>query len=168
MMPTIRIDEDVWRHLQTRAKPFVDTPNDVLRRELKIDQVGPTPPPAAGPPRGSVGLRPDRDYTHLRVKGYRLQGRYVSCHSFREVLLHLCDHLRAGDPDQFDKVARSLRGRKRVYFSSKPDDLRNPELLKGGGLAVETNLNANILVGLCRALLRALGRDPDTFEIDVV
>jgi negative regulator of replication initiation len=35
-MPTIRIDDDVWTFLQSKAIPLQDTPNDVLRRELKI------------------------------------------------------------------------------------------------------------------------------------
>jgi hypothetical protein len=35
-MPTIRIDEDVWGYLKSKARPFEDTPNDVLRRELRI------------------------------------------------------------------------------------------------------------------------------------
>jgi hypothetical protein len=38
---TIRIDPDVWLALQQRAVPFVDTPNDVLRRLLGLgDQSG--------------------------------------------------------------------------------------------------------------------------------
>ena len=45
MMPTIRVDEDVYEWLQQRAKPFVDTPNSVLRRELKIDSA-PLPSPS--------------------------------------------------------------------------------------------------------------------------
>ena len=36
-MPTVRIDDEVWEALQKRAKPFVDTPNDVLRRMLGLD-----------------------------------------------------------------------------------------------------------------------------------
>ena len=31
-MYDIRVDSDVWSHLQTFAEPFVDTPNSVLRR----------------------------------------------------------------------------------------------------------------------------------------
>ncbi len=31
-MPTIRIDEEVWGWLQSKARPFEDTPNSVLRR----------------------------------------------------------------------------------------------------------------------------------------
>jgi restriction system protein len=38
-MPTIRIDDDVWKALQEGAKPFVDTPNDVLRRVFCLDPV---------------------------------------------------------------------------------------------------------------------------------
>jgi hypothetical protein len=37
MMPTIRIDEDVWKFLQEEAIPFEDTPNSVLRRLLDLD-----------------------------------------------------------------------------------------------------------------------------------
>ena len=35
-MPSVRIDEDVYRELQKRAEPFVDTPNSVLRRVLGL------------------------------------------------------------------------------------------------------------------------------------
>jgi hypothetical protein len=38
-MPTIRIDDEVWSFLQSKAVPLEDTPNDVLRRELKIGGV---------------------------------------------------------------------------------------------------------------------------------
>ena len=37
-MPNIRIDRDVYQSLQQRAVPFVDTPNDVLRRLLNLDR----------------------------------------------------------------------------------------------------------------------------------
>jgi hypothetical protein len=35
-MPVIRIDDEVWKYLQQRARPFVDSPNDVLRRLLGL------------------------------------------------------------------------------------------------------------------------------------
>jgi hypothetical protein len=37
MTPTIRVDEEVFKALQERAKPFVDSPNDVLRRLLSLN-----------------------------------------------------------------------------------------------------------------------------------
>ncbi|MDT0203971.1 hypothetical protein [Nocardioides sp. AE5] len=44
MTPTIRIDHEVYEKLQEQAKPFVDTPNAVLRRLLEL--------PEAPEPRG--------------------------------------------------------------------------------------------------------------------
>ena len=35
---TIRIDDEVWKYLQLRALPLVDTPNDVLKRLLGINK----------------------------------------------------------------------------------------------------------------------------------
>ena len=34
------IDEDVWRELQKRGEPFVDTPSDVIRRLLGLGEGG--------------------------------------------------------------------------------------------------------------------------------
>ena len=33
-MPVIRVDDEVWKELQKRAEPLVDTPNSVLRKIL--------------------------------------------------------------------------------------------------------------------------------------
>ena len=38
-MPTIRIDEEVYAWLQNLACPFEDTPNSVLRRIAKLNEV---------------------------------------------------------------------------------------------------------------------------------
>ena len=37
MVPTIRVDDEVYERLQKAAKPFVDTPNSALRRLLGLD-----------------------------------------------------------------------------------------------------------------------------------
>lgn len=39
-MQTIEIDDEVWRELQARAVPLVDTPNLVVRRALGLDALG--------------------------------------------------------------------------------------------------------------------------------
>jgi hypothetical protein len=41
MMPTIRIDNDVFEALKSLAEPFVDTPNSVIRRLLDENGVAP-------------------------------------------------------------------------------------------------------------------------------
>lgn len=50
-MPTIRIDDDVWTYLKSKARPFEDTPNDVLRRELPVRDVGQRSTPVCVPGR---------------------------------------------------------------------------------------------------------------------
>ncbi len=35
-MPTIEIDDDIWKELQSRAAPLIDTPSTVLRRILDL------------------------------------------------------------------------------------------------------------------------------------
>ena len=178
-MPTIRIDEDVWRYLQSKAKPFEDSPNDVLRREVGLmggvaRNRGFDAPEGtkSDPDRGLNGqrhadsLKPDKDYTHHRVRGFRVDGRYFPSHSFKEVLVNMSNHLRGSHRSHFDKAALGLRGKKRVYFSQSPQDLKSPEQLSGNGLFVETNLNANLIVGICRKLLEKLGHDLGKFDID--
>lgn len=37
MTPTVRIDDEVYEFIKKHAEPFVDSPNDVLRRLLRLD-----------------------------------------------------------------------------------------------------------------------------------
>jgi hypothetical protein len=46
-MPTIRIDDEVWKALQQHATPFVDSPNDVLRKLLGLSGLTPKASSAA-------------------------------------------------------------------------------------------------------------------------
>jgi restriction system protein len=65
-MPTIRIDDEVWKALQERAKPFVDTPNDVLRRVFELDQVvsssSASVPGKKAKMRVRIGATPEHEY----------------------------------------------------------------------------------------------------------
>jgi hypothetical protein len=38
MSPKVHLDDEVYAYLQRRARPFDDTPNSVLRRELGLDE----------------------------------------------------------------------------------------------------------------------------------
>jgi negative regulator of replication initiation len=169
-MPTIRIDGDVWVYLQSKAKPFEDSPNDVLRRELGLTRPAATERtlPAEGASSRTRGtLNPaDTDYTHHRVRGYKLDGKRYPANSFKEVLIGVSMQLRRKHLQEFDKVAMGLSGRKRVYFSLNAKDLRYPHRLSDSNLFVETNLNANLIAVICTRLLDGLGHDIGDFEID--
>lgn len=53
--PTIRVDQLVYRELQKRAMPFVDTPNSVLRRVLELPATEPSPKSTDRLAKGSRG-----------------------------------------------------------------------------------------------------------------
>jgi negative regulator of replication initiation len=169
MMPTIRIDDEVWGYLKSKATPFEDTPNDVLRRELKISSPQPT---NVGVRMSSANLgrgpfiKPDKDYSYHSMKGCELNGKVIKCDSFADMLTTLFTLLSlAEDSGSFEKAALQLHGKKRPYFSKNSDDLRRPYQIPGKQLFVETNLSANNIVGFCRTFLQALGRDPASLKI---
>lgn len=73
MPRSIDVDDEVFAALQDRAEPLVDTPNDVLRRVLRIGSPAPAPAPtpatsrsarsASGGRRAATGaLLPEREY----------------------------------------------------------------------------------------------------------
>jgi len=171
MMPTIRVDDEIWSFLKKHAEPFEDTPNDVLKR-LLLDS---TPPTKPSPARAfsTIGssapetFRPDQEYTHRRTGGFWLFGKHHDARSFHDLLIEFSRELRRQNSQAFENAALNLHGTKRAYFSFTAGNLKKPEDL-GGGFFVETNLNANILVGICRALMKKLGHDPDELRVDVI
>jgi hypothetical protein len=73
---TIEIDGDVWEALKAEAEPFVDSPNDVLRRQFGLDEVpagneADPPEPAAAPraPRRSSRRAPRRASSNGKPAG---------------------------------------------------------------------------------------------------
>lgn len=114
----------------------------------------------------TLELPSDADYTHQRVNGYKLDEERHDARSFKDVLIGVSTKLRCQHLVAFDKVAMRLHGKKRVYFSYDPKDLRYSHRLADSNIFVETNLNANLIVGICRALLEALGHDIANFGID--
>jgi negative regulator of replication initiation len=170
MMPTIRVDDEIWAFLKLHAEPFDDTPNDVLRKLLlganKVKNSTPRSPSSSNST-SLPNFRPDQDYTHRRTSGFSLLGNRYDARSFHDVLIEFARELRKVHGQAFEQAAVSLHGTKRAYFSRNAGDLKKPEDI-GGGFYVETNLNANIIVGICRALLKILGHDPNDFGVDVI
>lgn len=70
MMPTIRIDQDVFEGLQRIAKPFVDSPSSVIRQLLEekgvlskqAEKLQVPPPPVNGAARPAGALTPQPTY----------------------------------------------------------------------------------------------------------
>ncbi|MFN2561966.1 MAG: hypothetical protein ABR571_11800 [Jatrophihabitans sp.] len=79
-MHQIEVDDDVFEYLQSRAQPFVDTPNTVLRRELALTEGILMTHTAAASPSGTFG-----------VAGRSIQGT-------RRTQLPMTPQLSTGDP----------------------------------------------------------------------
>ena len=97
-MPTIRIDDEVWAVLQKRAQPFVDSPNDVLRRDYGLN--GATKPTRMRSERGRI-LRGEK----TPEGEYRIP--------ILKALVEAGGRARAGDI--VDRVGQLMRGRLNAY-----------------------------------------------------
>lgn len=96
------------------------------------------------------------NYTGRPIRGYKLSGVPISVRTYKDLLISLSNTLRKKHPN-FDQCAIQLGGRKRRYFSRRQQDLKYAHELDGGGLFLETNLNANLIVNnICIPLLRQL------------
>ena len=76
MTPAIRIDEDVYRWLQSQAKPFEDSPNSVLRRIAGIENRGPSPSPSPSARNGNDSASARLSPGMKRLTGLRLAKRW--------------------------------------------------------------------------------------------
>jgi hypothetical protein len=104
------------------------------------------------------------NFSGRSIRGFELAGHKVSVGSYKELLLGIIKLLQEQDLDRFETVAPQIRGRG-PYFSERPDELRIHHRLTKGKLFVETNLNANLIVAICRRLVEAFG---ESLKLDVV
>lgn len=108
----------------------------------------------------------DEDYTGRSIRGATLFGERLAVGNFKDLLLEVVSQLRRKHPDRFDEVAPGVRGHN-PYFSGQPDDLRSAHRIEGSRLWVEKNLNANLIVQICRRLLDQFGHKGADLVLDV-
>jgi len=101
--------------------------------------------------------RPSADYTGRPIRGFEFEGNHVPVNTYKGLLIELANILRRRHPQDFDTKVLSFGGRKRRYFSRDAGDLKYAQELEGHNLYVETNLNANLAVGICFDMVRELG-----------
>lgn len=123
------------------------------------------PPESPNPTSITPSPSPDADFTGRPIKGFALGGTQVSVNTYKDLLLGVANTLRQMHRDAFDAKALSLGGRKRRYFATNARDLKYAHVLEGGGLFAETNLNANLIVKICYALVQELGHPPATLAL---
>jgi hypothetical protein len=121
-MPEIKIQDETFEELARRAKPFVDTPDSVIRRLLGLDGDGATVPLPAGPKAGGGtraapgSILPEREYELPILE--ELLARKGSGHAI-EVTDAVGERLkdRLTELDKQRHKSGDLRWRNRVQFT---------------------------------------------------
>ena len=184
MSKLAELERDVWdqikiateRHDATRLEHFSKLAADidsakkdwVLRLDSGLKMNGRPYVEGQGAALKAVrepAVRPVDDFTGRPVRGFEFEGVHVSVYTYKELLLQFTNLLRKKFGAEFDRCALRLGGRKRRYFSRHPRELKYAQELESGGLFVETNLNANLLMKICHSLLRELGCNEAAFKV---
>ena len=104
------------------------------------------------------------DYTNKTPLSFIFKGKEVAVKSFINLLVSLSNELLDRNPKSFEAVL-ILHGRKRKYFSRNKNELYKRIKLRNSDIWVETNLNANIIVDICRRMLHILGYSGSDLKI---
>jgi hypothetical protein len=122
---TIRIDPEVWLALQKLAEPFVETPNDVLRRVLGLGD--PAPSTKSDSPTGTEGGSLMNIPQALKQAGIELQkeigDKYMPVSRLRERAHELCGYPETSIlPSDFCYNRKNKGSRKPEMFLWKEGD----------------------------------------------
>lgn len=113
------------------------------------------------PGQGRRRLYPDYrpKYSGSHPKSVSIVGESIPVRTWKEILLKTCEVVEAKKPTEFHKILR-LRGSKRLWFSRKPKELRDPVRIGRTDIFAETNQNANSLVLRSLHVLHLFGLEP--------
>jgi hypothetical protein len=92
-----------------------------------------------------------------------IAGLKFSVKTWRDVLLKTCEFAEEKSHSDFSRIL-GLKGSKRLWFSLKPKELKDPIPIGATGIFAETNVNANGLVLRSLHVLNLFGLEP---RIDV-
>ena len=121
--------------------------------------------PASPAPAGRPPAEPERprrlSFQGQRVAAYLLDGTRHEVRSWPHLVRALSEQLAGAAGPGFAERVAAVRGRTRVYFSVRPDDLQRPQKLANASLYVEGNLGPDPAASISRRILIAV-RGSDT------
>jgi hypothetical protein len=100
-----------------------------------------------------------------RPSSISVAGRAFITESWRDVLLRTCEVVLTRRHADFSRILE-LKGRKRLWFSRKAEELYAPIMIRGTDIFAECNVNANGLVLRSLQVLNLFGLKPD-IRIDI-
>ena len=96
-----------------------------------------------------------------------LDGNRHEVGTWRMLLIRLCEQLSREVGSVFRERVATLRGRKRPYFSSTVEELRDPLHIPGTNLYVEGNISSSAAERLARQTLRVVRDTDGDFRVEL-
>jgi predicted type IV restriction endonuclease len=100
-----------------------------------------------------------------KPESFTFLGRRHKVKKWKEVLINVCNILSKAKERDFE-IVLNLEGRKRKYFSNDPADLKEPRLVNGTRIFVETNFNASNLYMIAVKVLKTFGYTEEDLSIE--
>lgn len=114
-----------------------------------------TGPGPASPPGSSTAS--DGSYLGKRITGFSLEGTRYAVKTAKDMLLQLTSLLVKQAPSKASGLFR-LQGTRRQYFAEAKQQIRGvPTKVPGTSIYAETNLNRDMIVKICKDMVRVFG-----------
>lgn len=123
--------------------------------------------PRTAPPQPSREEPEPKSFTGRTPTAFWLGGSRREVATWRAMLSAVCSLMASEAGPEFGENAKSIRGRKRVYFSVQAQDLVRAVSIENTDLYVEGNLSANDCVRLARRVVAAVRGSDDGFRIEL-
>ncbi len=117
-----------------------------------------------GPGRKPLGIKRET-FIGKKPRTFTFLGQTQKVRKWKEILTNVCNLLAEHKAGEFEKVL-DLTGRKRRYFSRNPEDLKEPRIVSGTDIYVETNFNAQNLINIAYKVLKAFGFEKEDIQFE--
>ena len=105
------------------------------------------------------------DKTGKSLISFTFQGKRYETKYWNELLLKLSSILAESHREHFDDIL-TISGRKRLFFSRNPADLRTPNQIDGTDIYAETNLSADSILRLSKNVIEKFGYSESDLSIE--
>lgn len=122
---------------------------------------------------GEAGLirewffEPD-DFQNKQPMSFTFIGTTYAVQEWNEILTGVCKIMSEKEPDKFEQVLVSFRGRTRKYFSRDKSELEQPKNISNTGIYAMTKCGANEMVRRTKDVIKRFGYNPDDIKIKAV
>lgn len=119
----------------------------------------------ATPMVSEISSPPDESYLGKRIIGFSLRGTRYDVKTAKDMLLRLSSLLIAQAPSKANGLFM-IHGTRRQYFSERREEIGGvPTKIPGTSVYAETNLNRDLIVKICKDMLRVFGVSEGDFIV---